>query len=158
MLTDGQKNIILATKLGMALKFNEVDVRPMGRASAGVRGIKLDAQDEVISAVIVDESKTLMTVTEKGYGKRTLISEYRFTKRAGSGVVNIKCTDKNGSVVSIKELTDEDEVMLISHKGIMIRLAAKDISVIGRNTQGMRLMKLDENDKVVAAAKIAGQF
>ncbi len=153
-LTDGNKNIILATKNGMAARFEESDVRPTGRSSQGVRGIRLKFGDEVIGMVVADDTKTLLTVTENGYGKRTNINEYRLISRGGIGVINIQATDRNGKAVAIKPMTTDDEIMLISKKGIMIRSAASDISVIGRNTQGVRVMKLDEDDKVVGAAVI----
>ncbi|MBI4454179.1 DNA gyrase subunit A [Candidatus Woesearchaeota archaeon] len=166
LLTDGTKQIIIATKNGLAVKFNEEDVREMGRASIGVIGIRLKSEvnekgdlidsDKVIGAVIGDDNKTLLTITENGYGKRTSISEYRLINRGGQGVINIICSERNGNVVGIKSVSDEDEIMLISQKGIIIRTRCNLISVIGRNTQGVRLMKLEEGDRVVSAAKIIG--
>ncbi|VVB81630.1 DNA gyrase subunit A [uncultured archaeon] len=153
MLTDGNQQIIIATKQGMAVKFHESDVRAMGRTATGVIGIRL-RDDAVIGATIADDKRTLVTVTEKGYGKRTLISDYRLISRGGVGVINIKITDKNGSVVGIASVIDEDELMLISQNGVLIRTPVKGISVIGRNTQGVRVMKLEENDKVISLAKI----
>ncbi len=153
MMTDGNQQIIIATEKGMAVKFNEKDVRPMGRTASGVIGIRL-RNDKVVSAVIAEDDKTLLTVTEKGFGKRTMISEYRLTARGGVGVTNIKITDKNGRVVGISSVSDDDEVMLISQSGVLIRTAAKYISVIGRSTQGVRVMKLGENDKAIGVAKI----
>ncbi|MBW2970177.1 DNA gyrase subunit A [Candidatus Woesearchaeota archaeon] len=154
MLTDGNQQIIIASKNGMAVKFNEGDVRAMGRTAAGVIGIRL-RDDSVVGATIADDKLTLVTVTEKGFGKRTLISDYRLISRGGVGVINIKITDKNGCVVGIASVTEEDELMLISQSGILIRTPVKGISVIGRNTQGVRVMKLEENDKVISLAKIA---
>jgi len=154
-LTDGAKNLILATKNGMAVKFSEDDVRPSGRTAIGVRGIRLkDVNDEVIGMVIAEDDKTLLTITENGYGKRTLISEYNLIHRGGSGVINIQCSERNGKAVAVKAVNNEDELMFMSKHGIAIRTTAKDISVIGRNTQGVRLMNLVEGDKVVSAAKI----
>ncbi|MCM2324905.1 MAG: DNA gyrase subunit A [Candidatus Woesearchaeota archaeon] len=155
ILTDGVKQLILATKKGNAVRFNETDVRPVSRHSLGVRGIRL-RNDEVVGMVVADETKTLLTITENGYGKRTPVSDYRLINRGGSGVINIKTTDRNGGVVVIREVSDEDELMLISVGGQVIRTSSKFISVIGRNTQGVRLMKLDEGDKVADAAKIVG--
>ncbi|MBT4823654.1 DNA gyrase subunit A [Candidatus Woesearchaeota archaeon] len=165
--TDGDKQIIVATSNGQAVKFNEKNVRPMGRASFGVRGIKLKetkdsegktiSKDYVVGGVIADDNKTLLTVTEHGYGKRTTISEYRLINRGGSGVKNIICSERNGGVVAIKSVTNDDEVMLISQKGIIIRTRCNLISTIGRNTQGVRLMRLGAGDKVVATAKIIGE-
>ncbi|MBW2980227.1 DNA gyrase subunit A [Candidatus Woesearchaeota archaeon] len=153
-LTDGSKQIIIATKNGMAVKFNEKDIRSMGRTAKGVRGIRL-REDEVIGTVIGNDEKTLLTITENGYGKRTKISEYRLISRGGSGVRNIICSERNGKVISIKSVSDEDDIMLISKQGIAIRTNARGISVIGRNTQGVRLMRIAPEDKVMAAAKIA---
>lgn len=157
LLTDGKCQILIATKQGQAVKFHEEDARAIGRTSRGVRGISLKGDDVVIGAVIADESKTLLTVTENGYGKRTPISEYRLINRGGSGVINIQCTERNGNVIAINEVNDEDELMFISKNGIIIRTRAKDISSIGRNTQGVRLMRLEADDKVVAAAKIINE-
>jgi len=154
-LTNGSKKIILATKQGNAVHFDEKDVRPMGRTARGVIGIKLRKGDKVIGSVVAEEGKTLLTVTEKGYGKRTPISEYRLISRGGVGVINIKVTDKNGNAVAIKSVAEDDEIILISQKGIIIRTSAKGISLVGRATQGVRVMKLDATDKLMAAAKIA---
>ena len=154
VLTNGNQNIILASKKGQAVKFNEKDARSIGRYSKGVIGMKLRNQDEVIGMVIADEDKTLLTVTENGYGKRSEISDYRLINRGGSGVINIKTTARNGNVVTIKSVTDEDELILTSKEGKIIRTFCKFISVIGRNTQGVRLMKLNPGDKCVDVAKI----
>lgn len=157
VLTDGTKQIMLATKKGMAVKFHEKDARPIGRTSRGVRGVTLRGDDELIGMVIANDKKTLLSITENGYGKRSRISDYRLINRGGVGVINIQCSERNGNVVSVKSVTDEDQVMFISIHGIIIRTACKGISVIGRNTQGFRLMKLKSGDKTVAAAKIVGE-
>ncbi len=154
-LTDGNQQIILATKDGNAVRFEERNVRATGRSAQGVRGISLKGKDEVVGMVVAADDKTLLTVTENGFGKRTEISEYRLINRGGSGVINIQCTERNGKVVSICPITENDDVILISKNGIVIRVPAKDISVIGRNTQGVRIMKLEANDKLVAAVKVA---
>ncbi|HLD88580.1 MAG TPA: DNA gyrase subunit A [Candidatus Nanoarchaeia archaeon] len=154
-LTDGSKNIILATRKGMAARFNESDARAIGRAGRGVKGITLREGDYVIGMEASTEKETLLTVTENGYGKRSLVSEYRLISRGGIGVINVKATEKNGNVVGIKTATDEDEIICISQNGIIIRIPVKQISVIGRNTQGVRIMKLAEGDKVVSVEKIA---
>lgn len=154
VLTDGDRQIILATKKGMAVKFNEKDARPIGRTARGVRGISLRTGDDVIGMQIADDSKTLLTVTENGFGKRTRISEYRLINRGGVGVINIQCTDRNGDVVAVKTVSDDDELILISQNGIIIRVAVKGIPAIGRNTQGVRMMRLEKQDKVRDAAKI----
>lgn len=154
LLTDGNKQILIATKNGMAVKFNENDVRAVGRNSIGVRGIKLKDNDEVVGAVIAPEHLSLLTITENGYGKRTSIKDYRLINRGGSGVRNIIINERNGNVVTIKAVDDDNDLLFISKNGIAIRTPASGISVIGRNTQGMRLMKLKEDDCVVGATKI----
>ncbi|MBU90202.1 DNA gyrase subunit A [Candidatus Woesearchaeota archaeon] len=153
-LTDGNKEIILATRSGIAVKFNENNVRPTGRSSQGVRGIRLSENDNIIGMVVATDEKTLLTVTENGYGKRTKISEYRLISRGGSGVRNIICSERNGKVVAINSVADQDEIMLISKRGITIRVPVSQVSVIGRATQGVRLIKLEESDKLVSVAKI----
>ncbi|MEM4336950.1 MAG: DNA gyrase subunit A [Candidatus Woesearchaeota archaeon] len=154
VMTDGRDQLMLATKKGVAVRFREEDVRVCGRSAMGVRGIKLKGGDEVVGMVIANDNETLLTITENGYGKRSKISDYRIINRGGCGVINIQCTERNGEVVAVKSVTDEDEIAVISQKGIMIRIPVKLISVIGRNTQGVRIMKLEGEDKVVAAAKI----
>ncbi|MBW2967786.1 DNA gyrase subunit A [Candidatus Woesearchaeota archaeon] len=157
VLTDGSMNLIIATKDGMAVRFSEDDVRPMGRAAAGVRGISLKGDDAVIGMVIADDEKTLLTATENGYGKRTPVPDYRLIKRGGVGVKNIVCSERNGCAVTIRSVTDDDELMLISQNGIIIRTAVKDISVIGRATQGVRIMRLQDGDRLMDAAKIINE-
>jgi len=154
MLTDGTQNILIATEQGKAVRFKETDIRPMGRTARGVRGIKLKKDDQIIGMIRGEENKTLLTITEKGYGKRTAMQEYRTSNRGGSGVTNIKITDKNGKIVGIKAVTSQDDIMLISQKGIILRIPAKSISVIGRATQGVRIMKLSPDDKLVAVANV----
>ena len=153
-LTDGKSQVILATKLGIAIRFDEADAREVGRVSQGVRGIKLDDGDEVIGMVIADDSKTLLTITGNGYGKRTAVSEYRLIGRGGKGVINIQTTDRNGGVVAILPVDDETGVLFMSKNGITLRTRADGISVIGRNTQGVRLMRLEETDLVVSATMV----
>ncbi len=154
-ITDGSCDIVLGTKEGQAIRFHEDKVRDMGRAAYGVRGITLSKRDLVIGMVVVKRDTTLLSVTENGYGKRSSISDYRVTNRGGKGIINIKATERNGKVVTIKEALDEDELMLITQKGIIIRQPVKQISVIGRNTQGVRLINLDSGDKVVDVARVA---
>lgn len=154
LLTDSKKQIILATAEGLAVRFDENDVRPVGRTAKGVFGIRVKEQDYVVDAVVANETESLLTVTELGYGKRSSISEYRLISRGGVGVINIKITDKNGKVVAVKSVKDDDEVMVVSQKGVIIRTPVKDVSVIGRNTQGVRVMRLDTDDKIVATAII----
>lgn len=153
-LTNGQQQVILSTRNGMAIKFNEQQVRSVGRTAQGVRGIRLKGDDYVVGMAIAHDDNTLLTITEHGFGKRTKISEYRLTNRGGMGVISIQCSKRNGKVTSVKSVKDTDEVMFISKKGIVIRTASHNISVIGRNTQGIRLMKLGSEDVVVSSAKV----
>ena len=152
--TDGKRQIIVATREGQAIRFSEEDVREIGRTGQGVIGIRLSDKDSVVG-MATDESVTLLTVTENGYGKRTDISEYRLQSRGGSGVINIKTEGRNGCVVGIASVKDDDHLLIVSSSGKMIRMFVRDISVIGRNTSGVRLMKLDEKEKVVAVEKLA---
>lgn len=154
LLTDGTVEIIIGTKNGMAIRFSEEDVRSTGRVTRGVKGITLNDQDEIVSMDLVREDSELLVVTSKGYGKRTRTNEYRTQSRGGKGIINIKCTERNGLVVSLQVVKPEDEVLMISADGIMIRIKADDISLFGRITQGVMLMKLGEGDHVVAVAKV----
>ncbi|MBK7142475.1 MAG: DNA gyrase subunit A [bacterium] len=156
-ITDGHFEIVLATRQGMAIRFPEEKVRAMGRSAYGVKGIELDESDYCIGMVAVKRDSTLLVVTENGYGKRTSIEDYRMTNRGGKGVINVKTTDRNGEVVAIMEVLDEDELILITKRGIAIRSAVKDIHVIGRNTQGVRLMSLSENDLVTDVARVVAE-
>ena len=152
--TDGGRELLVASRGGMAIRFKEEEVREIGRTGQGVRGIRLGEGDAAVG-MAVDAGETLMVVTENGYGKRTGISDYRLQSRAGSGVINIKTHGRNGSVVGIVSVADSDQLLLVSSGGKMIRLFVKDVSVIGRNTGGVRLMKLDEGEKIVALEKIS---
>ena len=152
--TDGSCDIVLATREGQAVHFPEDKVREMGRQAYGVKGITLEKNDYVIGMVVIKRDSTLLSVTENGYGKRSPISDYRLTNRGGKGVINIKTTDRNGKVVAIKEVLDEDELMVITQRGMIIRLPVKTIKVIGRNTQGVRLINLDSGDKVTDVARV----
>ncbi|MBI2575748.1 DNA gyrase subunit A [Candidatus Woesearchaeota archaeon] len=154
--TDGSKEIILATKNGLAVRFKETDVRETGRSAKGVKGATLKENDEIVAMVVATDDKALLTVTENGFGKRSPIQEYRLITRGGVGVINILCSERNGNVVAVKAVDESDELMFISKNGITIRTPVSGISVIGRATQGVRLMKLEPGDKVVAAAKIVG--
>lgn len=154
-LTDGKSDIFLATKGGFGIRFNETQVRSMGRTASGVTGIKFKAKDdEVIGMVVLQDEATILTTTENGYGKRTQSTEYRPQSRGGKGVTNIKVTPKNGPVVGIAQITDQDDVMLISDKGKLIRMHSKDISVIGRATQGVRLISVDKDESMKSVTKI----
>src|SRR6266487_2962775 len=144
VITDGKQDVILAKKKGLAIRFHEDQVRAMGRTAYGNKAVTLDDdEDEVVSMVGVKRQATLLAVTEHGFGKRSEISEYRVTHRGGKGIITIKTTDRNGQVVSVKEVVDGDELMIITRSGQMIRMPVKGISVIGRNTQGVRLVSLE---------------
>ena len=155
-ITDGNADIFLGTRNGLSIRFHETDVRPMGRTAAGVRGIRLAEDDQVVAMeVITDVNATLFTVTEKGYGKRTPVGEYRVQARAGKGVINLKTTEKVGKVVGVILVNDNDEVMLIGASGNIIRMGVKDVRIIGRSTQGVKLIRIEEDDYLAAVAKLA---
>jgi DNA gyrase subunit A len=154
-LTDGQQELILSTREGQAIRFKEADVRPMGRGAGGVRGITLDEGDSVVGLDVVSPGATLLAVAERGYGKRTEMDEYRLTRRGGKGIITMKTTDKTGLVVGVRMVTDEDDIMLVTDGGKVIRTPVKGISIIGRNTQGVRLIDLAEGEKVVGVARLA---
>ncbi|MFY0526149.1 DNA gyrase subunit A [Archangium gephyra] len=154
-ITDGTKDILLSTATGMSIRFPESEVRSMGRQAYGVKGITLEDGDEVVGADVVEKDTTILTVTENGYGKRTEESEYRQQGRGGKGIIDIKATERNGKVVGLVQVTDKDEVMLVTNGGMLIRMKAKEISVIGRNTQGVRLIALESADeKVTGISKL----
>ena len=154
--TDGKSQVIIGTKEGMAIRFAEEDIRVIGRTGKGVRGIRLDKNDQVVGMEIAPPNSraSLLTVCENGHGKRTDLAEYRDQTRGGKGVITIKTSDRNGAVVGIKLVTNEDDVMLMTSKGMTIRLPCRDIRVISRNTQGVRLVRLEEGDKIAALASI----
>ncbi len=156
-LTDGTFDILLARRNGHSIRFSEEDVRPMGRTARGVRGIKLDKDDEVIGMETVSSTTSafLVTVTENGFGKRTKMEEYRSQSRGGKGVITIKTSERNGKVVDIKLINEDEDLMFITDKGKILRTRVGDLSIIGRNTQGVRLMELDSEEKIVAVAKLA---
>ena len=154
-LTDGDNDIVIASKNGQACRFHERDVRDTGRGTQGVRGINLADEDQVVSMVAVRRDSSLMSITENGYGKRTNIENYRLTRRAGKGVINIKTSRRNGSVVTVREVDDDVEVIIITMKGVVIRLPVRDLRIIGRNTQGVRLINVAEGDKVVDVSTVA---
>ncbi|HEU0093526.1 MAG TPA: DNA gyrase subunit A, partial [Vicinamibacteria bacterium] len=155
VLTSGRDEILLGTREGMAIHFVEEDVRPMGRTAYGVKGIELDTGDEVVGLEVVSPGGTVLTLTGNGYGKRTAIEEYRLQSRGGKGTIDIKTTGRNGPVVGVKFLRSDEQVMLITEKGMIIRLNTADISTIGRNTQGVRLIQLEEGDHLVSVARLA---
>lgn len=154
-VTSGDQDIFLATRKGKSLRFHESQLRNMGRVAAGNIGIRMSAGDEVVGMGILQEGETILTVTENGYGKRTKTSEYRKQARGGKGIFNIKTSERNGCVVYSCQVTDPDQLMIVTAGGKVIRLRVSDISIIGRNTQGVRLINLGENEKVVSVAKLA---
>jgi DNA gyrase subunit A len=153
-VTDGSNDVVLATRHGMSIRFNEKDVREMGRATTGVRGIQLEKGDRVIGMVVIRREATLLVVTEKGLGKRSPLADYRLQRRGGKGIVTLKRTEKTGSVVALKEVLPEDELMLITRHGVIIRVPVDGIRVSGRNTQGVRIMNLEPGDSVVDVARV----
>jgi DNA gyrase subunit A len=154
-LTDGRQEIILSTLDGQSIRFKEERVRSTGRGTYGVVGMRLDKGDEVVSMEILSLGANILTAAENGYGKRTAMDEYRLTSRGGKGIITMKTTDKTGRVVGVQQVTDDDQLMLVTNKGKIIRLRVKDIRVIGRNTQGVRLIDLEEGEHVVSLARLA---
>lgn len=153
-LTDGKKELILASELGKSLRFKEKDVREMGRAARGVKGISLASKDSVVGMAIVRSDSTILTVTKKGHGKRSPSSEYRTQSRGGKGIINIKISSKNGSVVAVKSVKDDNEIMIITQNGMIVRIPVKGIRATGRATQGVRLISLKDKDTVSAVARV----
>jgi DNA gyrase subunit A len=150
----GTEDVVIGTADGMAIRFEQKEARAMGRTAYGVKGITLEEGDHVVGAELVHPASTLLTVTENGYGKRTAIDEYRRTHRGGKGIIDIKTTERNGKVVAMLQVTDADEVMIVTNKGMIIRTRVAEVSLIGRNTQGVRLIDLrQEGEKVVGATR-----
>jgi len=154
-LTSDNQEVFLATRLGMAIRFHEDEVRPMGRFVQGVRGATLEADDEIIDMEILRPNTTILTVCENGFGKRSALDEYRKTRRGAKGVINIRCTERNGKVVAAKEVLEDEELILITEKGQTIRFRVADTRVIGRATQGVKLFELSDDDRVTAVSRIA---
>ena len=154
-ITTGKEDVILATRNGYAIRFKEDEIREIGRTGIGVKGIKLRKEDYVVGMEVVKGKASLLTVTENGYGKRTDLGAYRVQSRGGKGLINIKTEDRNGLVVGIKEVTEDDEIMVITTSGLVIRIKVSDIRITGRSTMGVRLIKLDKEDKVTAVARLA---
>ena len=154
VVTDGTQDIILSKRNGKAIRFKETDVRPMGRTAYGVRGVTLEENDAVVGVIAVRGEATILVATEHGYGKRSPISEYRITGRGGKGIISIQTTERNGSVVAALEVVPDDEVMLITRGGIVIRMQVSGISEIGRNTQGVRLIGLEAGDQLIDVARV----
>ena len=151
--TDGNKNLVICTRNGIAIRFEESDVRATGRATQGVRGIKLKGDDYVVGACICEENTQLLTVTENGYGKKTDLSEYKIQNRGGHGIFTYKITDKTGKLAGAATVCDDDDMMFITSEGVIIRTHTAEISTFGRQTQGVRIMRLDDGIKLVSAAK-----
>jgi len=154
-LTDGQQELILSTSEGQSIRFKEEQVRPTGRGTFGVVGMKLDEGDKLVSMEILTLGFNILTVSEGGYGKRTEMDEYRLQSRGGKGIITMKTTDRTGRVVGVQQVTEDDQLMLISNKGKIIRMRIHDIRIIGRNTQGVRLIELEEGERVVSLARVA---
>lgn len=152
-MTDGTNDIVLGTKKGNAIRFHEKDVRDMGRTATGVRGVTLGKGDVVVGLLVIKRQGSILVVTEHGYGKRSDINDYRITRRGGKGVITVKTSDKVGDMISMMEVTDNEELMIISTQGMVIRQGIKDIRVMGRNTQGVRVIRLKENDSIADIAK-----
>jgi len=155
--TDGQREVLLSTKLGLIIRFPEDEVRPMGRTAAGVRGIDVDEGDQVIAAETLKEGVTILTVTERGYGKRTPLEEYRLQGRAGKGIIDIKTAGRNGAVVGMLQVREGDDILVITTKGKMIRLHADEVTSQGRNTMGVRIIDLDADDQVGNVARVEAE-
>ena len=153
-MTDGNNDIIIGTKNGMAIRFEEKKVREMGRTSTGVRGIKLNPGDEVVGFIVVKSVSTLLVITDKGYGKRSSIADYRITNRGGKGVITVKTGEKTGKLIAMMEVNDRDELVIITNQGMVIRQGLHAIRVMGRNTQGVRVINLKENDSIADIAKV----
>lgn len=156
-LTDGQQEVLLSTLSGQSIRFKEDRVRPTGRGTYGVIGVSLDEGDEVVSMEILNQGASILTVAENGFGKRTAMEEYRLQSRGGKGVITMKTTDKTGRVIGVQQVTDDDQLMMITNRGKIIRLRIKDIRTIGRNTQGVRLIEMNDNERVVSLARLAEQ-
>jgi DNA gyrase subunit A len=157
LVTDGSNDIVLASQSGMSIRFNEKDVREMGRTATGVRGIALGKDDRVIGMVVLRRDATLLVVSENGMGKRSKVADYRVQKRGGKGIITLKRTAKTGSIVALKEVLPKDELMMITRHGVIIRLPVDGIRVIGRNTQGVKVMNLDSGDTVVDVARVVNE-
>ncbi|MCK5113356.1 MAG: DNA gyrase subunit A [Phycisphaerae bacterium] len=156
-ITTGDDEIVLGTCNGQAIRFNETNARAMGRTATGVRGINLKGDDKVVDMIIVDQHATLLTVCENGFGKRTNFEEYRIQSRGGSGIINIRATDRNGKVVGMKSVRDSDEMMMITQNGKVVRTGINEMRVIGRATQGVRVITLKPGDKLVSIAKVVSE-
>lgn len=158
-LTDGDSNIILANKKGRAIRFHETDAREMGRNTSGVRGMNLDEDDELVDMVVIKNTHeaTVLAISENGYGKRSLVDDYREQSRGGKGVITLKITPKTGNLIAHKEVSDKDDLMVITDGGKVIRMQCKGIRTMGRNTQGVRIMRLDDGGKIAAVTRVVNE-
>jgi DNA gyrase subunit A len=158
-LTDGDSNIILANKKGRAIRFHESDVREMGRNTSGVRGMTLGKDDELVDMVVIKNTHeaTVLAISENGYGKRSSVDDYREQSRGGKGVITLKVTPKTGNLIALKEVSDKDDLMVITERGKVIRMQCKAIRTMGRNTQGVRIMRLDEDGKIAAITRVVNE-
>jgi len=154
-VSNGSNEIFIGTRNGMSIRFKEADVRSMGRAAGGVRGIELREDDEAVAMEVLEAGGTILSVTEQGYGKRTELEEYRVQSRGGLGIINIQTSDRNGKVIGITQVHDDDELMLITQQGKILRMAAKDVRTIGRSTQGVRMIDIEGDDRAVSIARLA---
>ena len=154
-MLNGKDTVLIVTKKGMCIHFQESDLRIMGRTAAGVRGITLSYDDIVVSAIVVKSNNSILIATENGYGKRSPIEEYRLQRRGGKGVIGIKKSSRNGNVIAAKQVDDEEQVILIADSGKMIRMDLSTVRIIGRSTQGVTLINLEENEKVVGMDSVA---
>jgi DNA gyrase subunit A len=154
-LTDGQQELVLSTAGGQSIRFKEDQVRPTGRGTYGVVGMRLEEGDAVVSMEILSPGADILTVSENGFGKRTAADEYRVTARGGKGIITMKTTDRTGRVVGVQQVTEDDQLMLVTNRGKIIRLRIADIRVIGRNTQGVHLIDVEEGERVVSLARLA---
>jgi DNA gyrase subunit A len=154
-ILNGNDMILLISAKGMSIRFHESDIRPMGRTAAGVNGIHLAHGDFVVGAIVLSSETSILTVTENGYGKRSPVDEYRIQKRGGKGIFAIKASDRNGAVIGAMQVDNESEVILIANSGKMIRMPLENIRIIGRTTQGVRLINLEDGEKVVAMDIVA---
>jgi DNA gyrase subunit A len=154
-LTDGTQEIVLSTRNGQAIRFAEEEVRPTGRGTYGVRGVTLEKGDAVVSLETINKGATLLTVSARGYGKRSDVEEYRLQSRGGKGIITMRTTDKTGEVISVRQVTDDDHLMLVTDTGRIIRLRMSELRVIGRNTQGVRLLTTGPEERVVSLALLA---
>ena len=157
-MTDGNNDLVLGTRNGFAIRFNEKDVRNMGRVATGVRGVRLGKGDIVVGMLVIKhQGASILVVTQNGYGKRSDIKDYRITRRGGKGVITVKTTDKVGKLIALMGVVDRDELVIITTKGMVIRQAVKNLRVMGRNTQGVRVINLKDRDSIADIAKVVSE-